>query len=1084
MNRGPATAKILISKIRSVAFGLTLVLLLPGFAWGSQPIFMDVTWDSIPEDPHVHGWAHVSTPPPATIEKALAKWATTRSDLREDEKRLLEIIEDTTWELARMEVAEREARLARYEEGLQAFITDFPASDLKDDAAILVANAVERAGDIHRIRSAYQRVIDEFAGGTFGELSLETHLFNIPTGYRDERGFVDWSKAPKKPETDVYSHMAIARTYQELNRYPEHVDDDKALEAYRRVVAQFPDSPYAGYAQWNLGHILNGQHLRHEARGEYQKVIDNYPENTFLVMSAIRSIGAMMTAIGEWTIMELYRDMLATMCSADDYLAESGLHDMTFRRWFEPGGLTVYAHRTEDQPLSVEDSLLVTEALRICEAALPGILTFRLLEDPADDGFGRKQVDIEVVLTSQAPGALGAGSNGITQITGSVNSIRRLGITIYNVGQRTQSGLLKTMLHEFGHGLGLGHSFNTDDIMFYTTHRVELPEFSDRDTNTLRGMYEHPVSGLKSWVSRLDLGQIGVGKQTVAQLRVSNLMNRSLLVTGMDLSGETPDEFDVSWPHGEMDSGLTAALSVYCTPDSPGGKSAVLSISHTGVGSPTNVVLTATAVDPPTVPVLSYPPLKLYFYASVGLEVGRTVVLRNEGKADLEVTDVDLEEDPADEFAVSARSFTLAPGDSQIVRITFAPKEEGERSTSLRILSNSEDSPHRLEATAHAVVVRRPRIATSATDLVFTPVEAGNSSRRTFTVGNHGDSELSFTLLLAGADAAEFALSPESGKVGPNDQAEVAVVFTPTTYETKSAHIEVGHNAEGRSISIPLSVPSLTTVPGVMAPRISLSTFGLSFIAIVGEQHESSVDIHNLGTGDVVVHAIDTEGGVADQFSVSRSEFSVSRGDSQTVVVAFRPRSSGIWDGSLVLHHNGPESPTRITLRGYSTAVSARLELSAESLEFEQTPVGESRQKSVSITSTGDVILNVSDVALSGPDALAFSVWPTTARLHQSERAAVTVTFIPNSEGPVSAEASISHNGPGSPAVVRLTGEGTAQTVIEGEGPGDNFWVGNGPPGGTVDVLAQDPTGSARALRREFGGAIQELWRGFSVAQD
>ncbi len=48
-----------------------------------------------------------------------------------------------------------------------------------------------------------------------------------------------------------------------------------------------------------------------------------------------------------------------------------------------------------------------------------------------------------------------------------------------------------TILHEIGHSLGLGHSKNTEDIM-YTPHQYGVVSLSQRDINSLRWLYALP----------------------------------------------------------------------------------------------------------------------------------------------------------------------------------------------------------------------------------------------------------------------------------------------------------------------------------------------------------------------------------------------------------------------------------------------------------------------------------------------------------------------------------------------------------------------------------------------------------------
>jgi len=116
-----------------------------------------------------------------------------------------------------------------------------------------------------------------------------------------------------------------------------------------------------------------------------------------------------------------------------------------------------------------------------------------------------------------------------------------------------------------------------------------------------------------------------------------------------------------------------------------------------------------------------------------------------------------------------------------------------------------------------------------------------------------------------------------------------------------------------------------------------------------------------------------------------------------------------------------PDVPDTGSEPGASDAVPI-LEVSASSLDAGGVTVGESSTVFVDVSNTGTAALVISDISISGDAAFTTSVSGMT--LEPGEAVAVSVDFVPNVTGPVSATLDITSDGGG--ASVTLSGAGAA----------------------------------------------------------
>ena len=113
-------------------------------------------------------------------------------------------------------------------------------------------------------------------------------------------------------------------------------------------------------------------------------------------------------------------------------------------------------------------------------------------------------------------------------------------------------------------------------------------------------------------------------------------------------------------------------------------------------------------------------------------------------------------------------------------------------------------------------------------------------------------------------------------------------------------------------------------------------------------------------------------------------------------------------------------------------------------LDFGPIVVGGTVEEIVTVSNTGDAVLDVSSTSITGADVDQFSVnTPFTVAPGTSHD--VTVTFVPTSHGMKTANLEFTHNASGSPTSISLNGEGLGHVQL-------TFGEDNAPPGAAAVI--------------------------------
>jgi hypothetical protein len=185
----------------------------------------------------------------------------------------------------------------------------------------------------------------------------------------------------------------------------------------------------------------------------------------------------------------------------------------------------------------------------------------------------------------------------------------------------------------------------------------------------------------------------------------------------------------------------------------------------------------------------------------------QTFTISNEGSTSLMVGSTTLSGPNADQFSiVSGRApFSLPPGGSRNLVISFNPTQQGTKTAALFILSNDPDERAFYVSLAGSVSV--PDIEVTPASLDFGNVVVGSSASRTLVVSNRGTAPL--ILNLFGLDGHQLQFSYNSGTLailGPGESGNIEVFFHPSTAGAKTAKFVIHSNDPDEvSVEIPLS---------------------------------------------------------------------------------------------------------------------------------------------------------------------------------------------------------------------------------------------------------------------------------------
>jgi hypothetical protein len=309
----------------------------------------------------------------------------------------------------------------------------------------------------------------------------------------------------------------------------------------------------------------------------------------------------------------------------------------------------------------------------------------------------------------------------------------------------------------------------------------------------------------------------------------------------------------------------------------------------------------------------------------VGKSQMQAVTITNTGTSSLSVFNVGAS---GTGFAVSGTTsgFTLSPGQSARLDITFTPVAVGIESGSVSVTAGAQTwrhHHHRREyastnttasvALTGAGISAAGQIAASPASLSFGNLPPGTSQTLTETLTNSGTA--SVTVSQAGMSSAAFTASGLSlpASLGAGQSLTFSVVFTPTVSSLASGTLAILSNASNPQLNIALS--GSETASG----QLTLAPTALNFGSI-NPGSKASLTGTLSATGSPVTISSGTSTSAEFVLSGISLPATLAVGQSVPFTVTFLPQASGAAAANLAFVSNATNSPATESLSGSGMA--------------------------------------------------------------------------------------------------------------------------------------------------------------------
>ena len=434
---------------------------------------------------------------------------------------------------------------------------------------------------------------------------------------------------------------------------------------------------------------------------------------------------------------------------------------------------------------------------------------------------------------------------------------------------------------------------------------------------------------------------------TIINTGASELQLSSGEITGTDASDFT---FSSNNNPVTLNQNQSYSTQITFNPTSIGDKTATLTYTSNAPNSPHVIPLTGRGVDA----FIELSETTISFDdTNVGSTSASTVLIISNAEAsniDLTVSALNLTGDASD-FTIDdsvTTPFSVAPGNSVNVPITFNPTAQGNRTASLSIVSNDDNSPATVSLSGVGLQaqlqVNRNLVEFRSTQIIT------NTRTELLTISNNGgNTALNINnISLAGEDADAFTVQDITYpfSVAPNEEFTFQVTFAPQTRTLKTGILTIETDAGNSNVAL---------MGKTKGPKFSKSG-NISFGTLnLNETKTASATVNNIGESNLIINNVTISGANAADFQLNGLSFPITipAGASQEISVIVSPSASGTRTASLNIASNDAVTANQTISLTANVTDRATVSFASNPFTFPQTNAGETTFSLIPVTNTG-----------------------------------------------------------------------------------------------------------------------------------